>query len=129
MRVCIPIEHDAGLASPTSGHFGNTPMFLVVDTATGATRAIANPDHHDEQGRCHPLRSLEGTPLDVAIVRGIGGGALAQLEARGIRVFQAQLPTVQDCLAALAAGALGEVADAHACEHHAHDHDAAHDQH
>ncbi len=125
MQVCIPIERNDGLASPTSGHFGNTPMFMVVDTATGALRPIANPDHHDEHGRCHPLRSLEGIPVDVVVLRGIGGGALSQLEARGIRVYQGQLPTVQACLDALAAGSLGEVTRVHACSHHDHEHDHA----
>lgn len=127
MHVCIPVTKDEGLASPTSGHFGSTPMFAVVDTSVGAFRSIPNPDHHDEMGRCHPLKALEGTPVDVVVLRGIGGGALAQLEQRGIRVFQAQLPTVQACLDALASGTLAEVTEAHACGHHDHDH--AHDHH
>ncbi len=129
MHVCIPVLEDKGLESPTSGHFGSTPMFMIVDTATGALRGIANPDHHDELGRCHPLKSLEGVAVDVVVLRGIGGGALMQLEQRGIRVHQAQLPTVRACLDALAAGTLDEVTDTHACGHHDHDHAHDHDHH
>ena len=44
MQICIPVVEDKGLQSRVSAHFGSAPAFMIVDTESGACRAIANTD-------------------------------------------------------------------------------------
>jgi predicted Fe-Mo cluster-binding NifX family protein len=118
MNVCIPVTADEGLASRVSTHFGSAPLFLVVDTATGDCRAVANRNQHHGHGMCQPLASLAGERLDGILVGGIGRGALEKLRAAGIRVYLTEAATVEATVAALAAGTLREVEPSEACAHH-----------
>ena len=122
MIVCIPVAQDGGLQSPLSGHFGSTPLFMIVDTADGRCHAVANRNQHHEHGTCQPLQSLEGIPLEAVIVSGIGPGALRKLEAAGLPVYHTDSGSVSGALAGLAAGTLPRVTVAGACSHHEHDH-------
>lgn len=121
MLVCVPAVTDAGLDSPMAGHFGATPRFALVDTATGACTTIANANHAHGPGPCQPLRSLEGRAVDCVIVNAIGGGALDQLGRKGIRVVHVAAATVGDAIAALAAGRVEEVTEVRACHDHEHE--------
>lgn len=42
MNLCIPVTQDLGLQSPVCMHFGSAPLFLIVDTDSGATETIVN---------------------------------------------------------------------------------------
>jgi predicted Fe-Mo cluster-binding NifX family protein len=122
MNVCIPIAEDRGLESPVAGHFGSTPFFMIVDTASGACRAIVNGNRHHGPGPCNPLVSLVGEPLDCVVVGAIGPGALDKLRALGIPVRASGHTTVAEVLEALKADALPVVDVAGPCANHAHDH-------
>jgi predicted Fe-Mo cluster-binding NifX family protein len=118
MNLCFPVTADAGLKSPLSQHFGSAPLFLVVDTESGACRAIPNRNLHHGHGMCQPLASLAGEHLDGVVVGGIGMGALMKLGAAGVRVFLSEEATVEEAVAAHAAGSLREASPASACAHH-----------
>ena len=120
MNLCLPVTRNLGLKSPVSAHFGSAPLFLVVDSATGACREIANRNQHHAHGMCQPLESLASERFDGIVVGGIGQGALGKLQAMGVRVFRANSRTVEDAVAALASGALEEVTPESACAGHAH---------
>jgi len=120
MNLCIPVTEDLGLQSPVSAHFGSAPVFLLVDTESGACRPLPNRNLLHEHGMCQPLRSLEGQRVDGVVVGGIGMGALRKLQAAGIDVFRSELPTVETTLAAFKAGSLRPVTPATACGHHGH---------
>lgn len=118
MQVCVPVLQDMGLDSPVSAHFGSAPAFLVVDTKTGACRAIGNRNLHHEHGTCQPLRAVAGERVDGIIVGGIGMGALRQLEAANIKVYFSEHPTVKSALKALEDGQLPLVSADMACGGH-----------
>jgi predicted Fe-Mo cluster-binding NifX family protein len=119
MRLCIPVEQDQGLDSLVCGHFGSAPLFLVVDTESRATSALAN-NHHHAHGQCTPLSSIQGVALDGVVVGGIGRGALLKLNAAGLAVYRSGFPTVAETLDAFAAGLLAPVSAQDACANHGH---------
>jgi len=120
MNICIPVTEDAGLESPVCGHFGSAPLFMIVDTETGACRAIGNQNQHHQHGMCQPLAALAGEQIDGIVVGGIGMGALAKLMSAGIRVYLAEHPTVVLSVEAWKNGTLSQVDPSMACGGHGH---------
>ena len=121
MNICIPVMEDKGTASPVSQHFGSAPLFMIVDTETGACRAVPNRNAHHGHGLCMPLASLAGERIDGMVVGGIGQGALAKLEATGVRIFLSENVTVEETVAAFKAGALKPMSPKMACGRHGQD--------
>lgn len=122
MNICIPVTDDQGLSSPVCAHFGSAPFFMIVETDTGACRAIPNQNLHHAHGMCQPLNALQGEQLGGIVVGGIGMGALTKLMMAGLQVYQAQHPTVDATVAAFKAGTLPMMTPASACGHHGHQH-------
>ncbi len=120
MHVCIPVDSDLGLDSRVCQHFGSAPHFMIVDTESGACRAVSNQNAHHAHGMCEPLLALRGEALDGIVVGGIGRGALAKLERDHVRVFRAEHATVGETLTAFRAGSLRRVAIDEACAGHGH---------
>jgi len=123
MNVCIPTNDDHGLDSRICGHFGSAPLFMLVDTNDGSTRAIPNPGHGPGHGHghggCSPLAALVGQPIDCVVAGGIGRGAIAALQRAHVRVFLAESGTVGEAVAALADGRLAEATPDTGCGQHA----------
>lgn len=126
MNICIPVNADQGLASPVCGHFGSAPFFMIVDTESGACRAIPNQNQHHAHGMCQPMSAIQGEELGGIVVGGIGMGALTKLMMAGLQVFQAQHPTVDATVAAFKAGTLPLMTPGSACGGHGQQHGHAH---
>lgn len=122
MNICIPIEEDQGLQSRVCAHFGSAPAFLIVETGTGACRAIPNQNLHHGNGMCTPLQSLQGEPIDAMVVGGMGMGALNKLAAAGIQIYLAEHPTVAETVDAFKAGTLRPMQPGMACGGRGHQH-------
>lgn len=120
MRVCIPVNADAGIYSSICEHFGSAPMFMVVDTDSGACRALTNRNAHHAHGMCQPLEALHGERLDALVVAGIGAGALMKVTAAGMAVYLAEHATVEEIVKAFHAGTLRPVTPDRACAGHGH---------
>lgn len=118
MILCMPILENLGTSSPLCTHFGSAPQFLLVDTADRSHHAIPNLNVNHAHGMCQPLRSLEGERFDAIIVAGIGGGAIAKINAVGIPVYLSNAPTVSEAILAFEQGQLQEATAANACRHH-----------
>jgi predicted Fe-Mo cluster-binding NifX family protein len=118
MNICIPVNEDQGFRSPVCAHFGSAPYFMIVDTESGACRAIPNSNQHHGHGMCMPLAALRGERIDGMAVGGIGAGALNKLMAAGIKVFLSERSTVEETVDAYKAGALRSVTPETACGHH-----------
>lgn len=129
MNICVPATQDLGLKSPVSMHFGSAPLFIIVNTETGACEALPNQNMHHGHGGCQPLRALAGHEIDGVVVGGIGMGAMMKLRAAGIRVYLADQPTVEEVVQACKAGTLQEADPANACAHHGHGHHEHEDGH
>ena len=117
MNVCIPINDELGLDSSVCQHFGGTPMFLLVNSENRTFRVLKNQKEGHAHGRCSPLSALSGQPIDAIVVGGIGGGAIAQLEAARIPVYLAEHATAGENLQALAAGKLRLISASDTCSH------------
>jgi predicted Fe-Mo cluster-binding NifX family protein len=115
MQICIPVVESNGLQSRTSDHFGSAPFFMIVDTASGACRAVTNGNQHHAHGACQPLAALAGERVDGLVVKGIGRGALLRLQEASIQVLLSDSPTVADAVAALGSGRLRPVPLEGAC--------------
>lgn len=126
MKICFPVQENEGLASQVYGHFGSAPMFVVVNTDTGAVTTIHNSDQIHEHGACNPIAGLGGHQVDAIVVGGIGGGALHKLNNCGLRVFQAQEGTIDKNMELFKTDDLPEFMPEHTCGGHGHDHGCAH---
>jgi predicted Fe-Mo cluster-binding NifX family protein len=120
VNICIPVNEDKGLQSPLCEHFGSAPLFLIVDTESGACRPVSNRNQHHAHGMCQPLSSLAGEQLDGIVVGGIGKGALARLQAANVQVFLSAHASVAETLEAYKAGTLRPMTAQIACGGHAH---------
>ena len=122
MQVCIPVTENNGLQSRTSDHFGSAAFFMIVDTASGACRAVPNGDQHHAHGMCQPLAALAGERVDGFVVKGIGRGALLRLQEASIQVLLSDSLTVAEAVEAVGAGRLRPVSLEGACGGHGHGH-------
>lgn len=118
MNICIPVEEDKGMDSRVCAHFGSAPLFLIVDTDSGSTKAVQNINTGHAHGMCQPLASLEGEDVDGMVVGGIGMGALNKLSAAGVSVYLSEFQTVKETMDAFKAGTLNPVTPGTACRHH-----------
>jgi predicted Fe-Mo cluster-binding NifX family protein len=118
MRVGFAVEHVAGMNSVVFNHFGSAPAFVVVDAASREMTVVENQDLHHVHGACNPIKALNGQAVDAMVVGGIGAGALAKLNAMGIRVFGAAAATVGENLDLFGAGKLRELMPMNACKGH-----------
>jgi predicted Fe-Mo cluster-binding NifX family protein len=94
MKICFPTETLQGMDSTVFAHFGSAPGFVIVDTDLKSVEEINNNDLHHAHGMCQPLKALGGRNVDAVAVGGIGMGALAKLQAQGVRVYRVVQGTV-----------------------------------
>lgn len=118
MKVCVPVVENNGIGSMICDHFGSSPFFLIHDTDAGSSEIIPNSNAKHDHGMCHPLGVLAGYKLDAIICKGVGGGAIAKLNAAGIRVYLAQASEARAAIEAFSGKTLAEVTPDMACGHH-----------
>ncbi len=118
MKICFPVELDKGLESVPYAHFGSAPVFLIFDTETESTNAVANQNLDHSHGMCSPLKALGGEKIDVIFVGGIGAGAVSKLNNMGIRIYEATRGTIRDNIKLFNDKAIKEISIEHACKGH-----------
>ena len=115
MKVAV-----ATLDGRVSEHFGQCPGFTF---ATVEADSISDVEYLDNPGgHCAVLPDwLSSKGVETAIVGGIGGGAVQNLQSRGINVIGSISGSVEDVLEELRKDALisGDVG----CNHHGDDHE------
>jgi predicted Fe-Mo cluster-binding NifX family protein len=109
MKICFPVATDAGLESTLYGHFSSAPLYVMIDTDTDGTTAVANCDQAKPHAGCNPFKALINRQLDGVIVGGIGDGFLKMLNLMGLRVYQAQSESVKDNVELFKQNALDEL--------------------
>ncbi len=118
MKICLPVEKDEGLESVVFGHFGSAPAFLIIDLDTRESKTVINQNAVHAHGACSPIAALGGQQVDAILTGGIGGGALAKLNAAGIEAYQAIKGTVKDNIEAFGKQALPRFVPGHTCGRH-----------
>jgi len=126
MKICFPVQKYEGLASEVYDHFGSAPLFVVVDTLTGAVSSINNIDQIHEHGACNPIAGLGDHQVDAIVVGGIGRGALHKLNSSGLRVFKAHEGTIDSNMELFKTEDLPEFLPGHTCGGHGHDQNCSH---
>jgi predicted Fe-Mo cluster-binding NifX family protein len=119
MKLCFPVEEMSHLESEVYGHFGSAPSFMLVDSETDAVTLVNNAGADHKHGACNPAAMLEGHEVDIAVVVGIGRGALLKLNGAGISVYQATGKTVRQNIELLKAKRLPRLQPDHVCAGHA----------
>jgi predicted Fe-Mo cluster-binding NifX family protein len=118
MKVGFAVQSDQGIESKVFDHFGSSPAFIIVDTEGRDVLTVSNRNLDHVHGACNPVMALDGKSVDAMVVGGIGAGALAKLNALGIRVYGAGAPTVKENLTLLNENKLQELSPYHACRAH-----------
>jgi len=118
MKVGFAVQSNEGIESRVYSHFGSAPAFIIVDTEGKDVLTVNNRDLHHIHGACNPVMALDGKSVDAMVVGGIGAGAIAKLNAVGVKVFQAGAPTVKENLSLLSENKLQELSIFHACQAH-----------
>lgn len=106
------------MESKVYGHFGSAPAFVIVDKEKNETLDIQTQDFHHIHGACNPIRALDGRRIDFLVVGGIGGGALAKLNALGIKVYGAGAERIKENLQLIKKKGLQELTPDHSCWAH-----------
>ena len=118
MKVGFAVQGNEGVESKVYDHFGSAPAFIIVDTEAKDVLTVNNRDLHHVHGACNPIMALDGKNVDAMVVGGIGAGAIAKLNAIGVKVYQAGAPTVKENLALLSQDKLQELSMFNACQAH-----------
>jgi predicted Fe-Mo cluster-binding NifX family protein len=118
------------MGSTIYGHFASAPLFVIIDSRTRQSTAVANCDPENPYGGCNPFSALRGRQLDGIVVGGIGDESVRVMNLCGFRVYQAQSPAVADNVALFEKDGLPEVTvqqshlegrcsggEGHACSH------------
>lgn len=108
ITVAVPSSDDQGLDSDVSGHFGRAPFFTVVKIEAGEIKEVKVLGNSAREGFHHEdLFSLFGREgVGLIIAGGIGGGAVAHFEERGIEVLPGVSGRVGDAVLAYIKGGL-----------------------
>ena len=118
MKVGFAVQGNEGVESKVYDHFGSAPAFIIVDTEDKDVLTVNNKDLHHVHGACNPIMALDGKSVEAMIVGGIGAGAIAKLNAMGVKVYAAAAPTVKENLYLLSQDKLEELSIYHACRAH-----------
>jgi len=134
VHVCFPAIVDEGIESTIYGHFASAPFFVIIDTETQQSSAIANCDESNPFGGPNPFSALKGRQLDAIIVGGIGDESVRVMNMCGFKVYQADSSDLAENIALFQKAALTEVTvqqshlegrcsggdGEHKCNHHHH---------
>jgi len=118
MKVGFAVQSHEGIERKVYDHFGSAPAFIIVDTEGKEVLKVNNKDLHHAHGACNPVMALDGKSVDAMVVGGIGAGALAKLNALGIKVYEAGASTVKENLALLGENKLQELSVYNSCRSH-----------
>ena len=117
--VAVPSIAPGGPDAAPNAHFGRCQFYTLARVEDGNIREVSvqpNPMHHG--GDCAgPVQALQRLGVGALLAGGMGMRPLRALQEAGIAVYyNANLPTVADCLNAFAAGRLVPFGPGHLCQ-------------
>jgi len=119
MLVAVPSLTPGGPDAAPCGHFGRCQLYTLARVEDGKIAEISvqpNPMH--QGGDCAgPVQTLLRFGVTTLLAGGMGMRPLRALQEAGIAVYyNANLPSVADCLNAFAAGRLVPFGPSHLCQ-------------
>ena len=119
MLVAVPSLMPGGPEAAPNAHFGRCQVYTLARVENGKILEMGvqpNPLH--QGGDCgSPVQALLRLGVNILLAGGMGIRPLQALQAAGIAVYyNANLPTVADCLNAFVAGRLVPFGPGHLCQ-------------
>ena len=110
MMIAFPTA-GTDLSDPLDARFGRAARFLLVDTETGAVRAVENAENAEApQGAgIQAAQTILGSGAKILVSAHVGPKAFRVLQAAGARVFQADPAPLSGLLEAWRRGELPEM--------------------
>lgn len=119
MLVAVPSLMPGGPEAAPNAHFGRCQIYTLARVEEGKITEInVQPNPMHQGGDCDgPVQALLRLGVNTLLAGGMGMRPLQALQAAGIAVYyNANLPTVADCLNAFAAGRLVPFGPGHLCQ-------------
>lgn len=120
MKLAVPSETDAGLASHRSGHFGHAPYFTIVTIEDGSITAVESIKSidHDSFGCGGVIDYAISLGIDAMLAAGMGLRPLTRFTDAGIAVYsETASPIVGDAVEKFIKGECHLMAPEEACVH------------
>jgi predicted Fe-Mo cluster-binding NifX family protein len=112
MEIIITASSDK-VDQPFNPRFGRAEYFILVDTETRESRALANPAMNARGGAGPQAAQFITSHQPAAVISGrFGPKAFSALEAAGIKAYIASSGTVNEVMDQFLAGELTEVGEA-----------------
>ena len=119
LLVAVPCLVPGGPDAAPNAHFGRCQVYTLARVVDGKITEIdVRPNPMHQGGDCAgPVQALLRLGVNTLLAGGMGMRPLQALQAAGIAVYyNANLPTVADCLNAFAAGRLVPFGPGHLCQ-------------
>ena len=117
--VAVPSIAPGGPDTAPNAHFGRCQFYTLARVEGGKVGAVSvQPNSMHQGGDCSgPVQALLRLGVTALLAGGMGMRPLRALQEAGIAVYyNANLPTVADCLNAFAAGRLVPFGPGHLCQ-------------
>lgn len=122
MRIAVTAEHNNGLESVVSEHFGHAPYFIVVDVENGkicGAESVVNP-FADGHAPGELPSFIKEQAAEVILSGGMGGRAVGFFEDLGIHVATGAFGTVRAVVEKYVGGELHGAAPCRESTDHGH---------
>lgn len=118
MKVAIPVESKS-LDAPVCPSFGRTPLYVLIDTDSGAHEYLDNEAAASQGGAgIKAAQALVDSGTAVLITYRCGENAAQVLNAAEVKIYKAQEGSVSDNIAAFKDGKLSLLTEIHPGFHH-----------
>lgn len=115
MKIALPVNEDKETVCIS---FGRTPLFLVVDAATGEKEYVDNSAAASQGGAgIKAAQILVDNGVDVLLTPRCGENAAAVFQAAEVAMYKTEGDSVEENLAAFKAGKLAVLSEIHSGFH------------
>ncbi len=94
MRIAFPVKENKGFDSLLDEHFGVAKTFLIVDSQTRQIEVKANQKLASGESSCKTGVFAKDDLVNAVVTKCMGDGSQRNLNAAGIKVYQALKDTI-----------------------------------
>ncbi len=98
LTIAVPVEHNEGLNSPISAHFGHSPGFVIASIIDGKVEDVKVISNSSHSSCAEPVQMLAEKGVSVLIARGMGRRPLMHSQNMGIKVVISSGNTVREVI-------------------------------
>lgn len=109
MKYLIPLEHDNGVKSQVSMHFGKAPYYAIVtfNSSNGSVEVNIKPAPNLLHGEvCDAATLASRLGVNAVIVKGIGPKAIHALESAGVKIYTTSTQVLSEVIKEIKKGSL-----------------------